>query len=164
MDGLRAFCVGAACGLLQAGLVYALGFLYSATAPAYLSVLLAWLLGGALGCWLPPMIGPRWFFVLAALSHWANTYSLLHSGPWGTWLVAGALGGLAGSYWLCHRTRTDLSRILFFESLGTAAGILVTHSLIYPLGLTWVVSLPALATLLTLREGFSVEQNASNRL
>ncbi|MBN9416889.1 MAG: hypothetical protein J0I12_15700 [Candidatus Eremiobacteraeota bacterium] len=160
MERLAAFAVGLSCGLLQASLVYSLGFLYSATAPAYLAVLLGWLLGGAVGCWIPPRFGPRWLFGLAALIHGANTWLLLHGIYWGSWMWAAGLGGAAGSYWLCHRSRRELARILFYESLGTAAGFLAIHTLIYPWGLSSVLGAPVVTLLLTAREGIPVETHA----
>lgn len=140
-----------------------MGFLYSATAPAYLSVLLAWLLGGALGCWLPEGLQPRWLFWLAGLACWGNCWALWRGSIWGSWLLAGILGGIAGSYWLCHCRRSQLQRLLFFESLGMAAGFSVSHGLIYTLGIKWILSVPALSILLTAWEGCH-EENASYSL
>lgn len=152
MERLNAFAVGLACSVLQVSLVYAVSFLFSATAPAYLSVMLSWFVGGALGCWLPARLPPRWLFWCAAMLHWWNSWSLLGGNYYKSWLVAGAAGGMAGSYWLCSRTRNDLRSLLIFETMGMAAGFAACHVLIYRLGLGLIWGMPLVAILLTLKE------------
>lgn len=150
---MRAFFVGLACSLLQVNLVYCVGFLYSATAPAYLTVMLSWFLGGAAGCWLPAAISPRLLFVLAAALHGLNTWSLTHGIYLGTWLGAACLGGMAGSRWLCGRAPRELQSNLLLETMGMAAGFAASHVLIYRLGIGLIWASSLLAILLTVKEG-----------
>jgi hypothetical protein len=146
------FGVGVACSGLQMSLIYALSFLSSATAPAYVATMMAWFLGGACGCWLPNGVKSAWVFAAAALLHALNTGLLSQGTYWGSCTLAAGAGGLAGACWLCHQGRQNLPRLLFFESLGMATGFLLTSVLIYPLGLALLWAVPPGVILLTMRE------------
>jgi len=149
----EAFAVGLICSSLQMSLIYLHAFLYSATAPAYLSLMLAWFLGGTAGCWLPSSLTPRSFFRFSALAHLLNTWSLTHAHFWGSWWLAAWLGGAAGSLWLCRRAAGALPQVLFWESLGMAGGFLLCSALIYPHGLRLVWLTPTAAALYGVRKG-----------
>ncbi|MFN8608745.1 MAG: hypothetical protein U0931_14505 [Vulcanimicrobiota bacterium] len=138
-----------ASGLLQTSLIYGLSFLYRATAPAYLCIMLSWFLGGAAGCWMPPRLSSRWLFLAACLTHALNTQVLLYQPGWGLALAAGFLGGCAGSHWLCRQIRKDLGNVLSYEMVGMMCGMAMVHSRIYSDGLGVIVAAPLVSLMLT---------------
>lgn len=136
----EAFLVGLACSALQMTLIYGLCFLYSATIPAYVSTMLSWFFGGAVGCWVPRGLRSGWMFLLAGAVHLLNTWLLVKGSLLYSWLLAAGLGGAAGAHWVCRRGVANLGGALFSESLGMAAGFLLCSLIIYRggMGLIWI--------------------------
>lgn len=132
---------------MQMTLIHSLSFLHSATFPAYLSVMLAWFLGSALGCWLPSHISSTPLMVLAATAHTSNTLLLREGWSVGSWLLAALLGGVAGGHWVRRWGQRDLAHALSWESLGLACGFFICAFGVYRFGLGTIYLVPPGVTL-----------------
>lgn len=132
---------------MQMTLIYSMSFLHSATFPAYLSVMLSWFLGSAVGCWLPSTLPSTPLMILAATAHLLNT--ILLSSDWMvfSWIAAAILGGLAGGHWVRRWGERELAYVLSWESVGLASGFLFASLGIYAFGLATIYFVPIWVTL-----------------
>jgi len=155
-----AFRVGLVSALYQSSLIYSQSLLCSATALAYLKTMLLWFLGGAAGCWLPAKtLSLHFLFLLAGAFHFLNTALLANDIFVPSWIPAAVLGGSCASHWLSLNPQPELGTSLFFETLGMAAGFLLSFVLVYSYGVTYIWWVP-LAGILIWKGDNEVQSNS----
>lgn len=142
---------------LQMGLIYTLSFLYSATALAYVSLMLCWFAGSAAGAWL----GSRrsWPWCLLTLALYLLHLHLLgqhhpHLAP-----LAALAGGASGGHWVVRWGQAALANTLAWETLGMAVGWWMCSLGLYWVAMPYLWCAPIFATLLvTWREPLDAAQ------
>ncbi len=130
---------------LQMAQIYSLSFLHSATARAYLGLMLCWFLGSAVGSWLPNRSSRT--LVWVALALYAVNLRLLQTQLAWVAPLAALSGGVCGGHWVVRWGKTDLAGPLSWESLGMAFGWMTCSLGLYGVGIGYLWTAPTLATL-----------------